>query len=224
MIQINLLPDVKLEFLRSQRNKRNVFSSAIIASLVLVGITLLLALHVYVNQTLHTKRLQSDINKLVTEFEAIEDLDTILTIRQQLIALPPLHGAKPAVTRLQGFLGKLVPNNIDLSEVSLNFSDQSLRLSGNGTSSKVVNKFADILKNAYVSYGDGSTLALAFSGVEFDIGITAENSVNFDSQMKFNPELFNLANKTVDITIPNIVSTQSSIRSGALFELPEGDN
>ena len=221
MIQINLLPDVKLEFLHSQRTKRNVFSSAIVASLVLVGITLLLALHVYVNQSLHTKRLQSDIGKLVTELEAIEDLDTILTIRQQLLALPTLHSTKPAGTRLQGFLGKLVPNDIDLSEVAINFNDLTLRLSGNGTNSKVVNKFADILKNAYLSYGDGSAPSLAFSGVEFDIGITSENSVNFDAQMKFNAELFNQANKTVSITIPNIVSTQSSIRSGALFDLPK---
>lgn len=224
MKSINLLPDVKLEFLRSQRNKKTVISGAIITSICLVAITLLLSLHVYVNQSLHAKRLQTDISKLVSTFGAIKDLDTTLTIRQQLIALPGLHSSKPAVTRLQGFLTKLIPTNIELSEVTLNFDELSLRLAGNGTSAKTVNKFADILKNAYLTYGDGGTPLQAFSNVEFDIGIRSENNVDFGADMKFNLELFNSANKKVSITIPNIISTQSTNRSGALFGTPGGGN
>lgn len=218
MIQINLLPDVKLHYLRTQRNKRLVFTFAGLTAAAAVAVVVLLALHVYVNQAFHTSQLQSDIDNLTAEYTNIDNLDTILTVREQLIELPGLHAEKPASTRISGFLAKLVPSDIKIGELSVDYVDNVMRIEGVGEDTKSVNRFADILKNATYSSGDGTTPSGVFSGVEFDIGVTGEDGLGFDTRMDFDPEIFNITNDEVDISVPSTTSTQSFIRTDSLFD------
>jgi len=223
MIQINLLPDVKLKYLRTQRNKRLVIGMSMIISMFFLAVTILLVLHVYVNQAFHASRLQNDIDDNVATFKQIDDLDTILTVRQQLLSLPALHNEKPAVTRLPDFLAEIVPNNIDLSELTLDFSGDEIRLTGRGDNVVAVNTFADVLKNTYYSTGDGSLPQKAFSNVEFEIGVSGDDGVSFDVRLTFDSQVFNVTAGNVELTVPSIVSTQSALRSGALFDAQQDE-
>lgn len=218
MIQINLLPDVKLKFLKTQRNKKLIFTIAAITSAGFIALVVLLALHVYVNQAFHRSRLQSDIDSKISEYTSIENLDTILTVREQLIELPFLHSSKPAATRIPDFLAKLVPSDIKIGELSVDYINSEIRLSGRGENTKAVNRFADILKNATFTSGDGTTPNGVFTDVEFDIGVQGDDDLSFDAQMSFDSTIFNISNDSIEISVPNITSTQSFIRSSSLFD------
>lgn len=221
MIQVNLLPDVKLEYLKAQRNKNLVLGLATIVTAALLAVTILLALHVYVNQAIHTAGLQADIDSLSKEYTEITGLDEILTIDGQLRALPGLHEGKPAVSRLPELLVIVVPKDIELAEIVANFDENILRIDGQGKSTKTVNTFADILKNTFYATADSEIPLNAFSGVTFDIGIKGDEGVTFEAEMSFDPEIFNEIHN-VDFTIPSTVSTQSKIRtdSSTLFDTP----
>jgi hypothetical protein len=220
MIQINLLPDVKLKFLRAQRNKRLVIGLSFIVSGTFIAITVILALHVYVNQALHASSLQRDIDEGITEFQSIDNLETVLTVREQLLDLSGLHNDKPAVTRLPDFLAAIVPKDIKLAELTLDFSGNTIRLSGKGKDVVTVNIFADVLKNAYYSQGDGNLPQKAFSNVEFEISVANDEGVGFETAMEFDSRIFDIKTDNVEITIPSVISTQSSLRSNALFDAP----
>jgi hypothetical protein len=82
MIQFNLLPDVKLEFVRAQRVKHAVVSGAVIASGAAFLIFLLLFIAVHVVQTKMIHDQTADIKKYSEEIKNTPDLEKILTIQQ----------------------------------------------------------------------------------------------------------------------------------------------
>ena len=95
MIQFNLLPDVKLEYVKAQRTKSTVISASFIAAGSAFAIFLLLFLIVNVVQRKSTSDLNKDIKKYHSQLTSTPDLAKIVTIQSQLKALPGLHEAKP---------------------------------------------------------------------------------------------------------------------------------
>src|SRR5690606_8952134 len=144
---INLLPDVKQEFIKSQRTKRMFIAGAFLVSAACVGLVILLFLWTNVQQKQHISNLQEDIDNYIKDLKETHDVDKILTIQNQLNALPGLHDEKPAVTRLSAFLSNVVPQNIERNEVTVSFEDNEMVISGSGIDFKSVNTFADTLKN-----------------------------------------------------------------------------
>ena len=91
MIQFNLLPDVKQAYIRAKRRKRVV---AVTSTSVIAGcLTVLVLLFAFVNvaQKQHLKDLSSDINAQVKELQDTPNLDSILTVQNQLMVLGSLH-------------------------------------------------------------------------------------------------------------------------------------
>ena len=91
MIQFNLLPDVKIEYIKTRYRKRMIMLISAIASGVTFTIFVLLFLFVRVNQPKHMKDLDKDIKSTVSKIQETKDLDKILTIQNQLNSLPALH-------------------------------------------------------------------------------------------------------------------------------------
>lgn len=215
MIQVNLLPDIKLQYLKAQHNKRLIISTSLLVILTAVGIAVLMALYVYLNQPAHTNRLQADIDQGIAELEAIENLGTILTVNQQLIALPDLHQQKPLFSRLPELLVRIVPQEIRLSQVEISLIDGlgTIRLTGSGDTTKRINQFADILKNAQYAVDGSEDKVAVFSGVEFSISIPEGDEIGFQAEMDLDATIFGATNTEVEFSVPSIVSTQSNIRT-----------
>ena len=91
MIQLNLLPGIKAEYVKAQRTKRTVVSISIITAAVAIGVVGLLASVAYGAQALQLNDLEKKIDNNVSEIKKVPDLDKILTIQNQLFALTPLH-------------------------------------------------------------------------------------------------------------------------------------
>lgn len=146
MIQFNLLPDVKLEFLKARYRRRLVTAISVVCSAVCLTIFIALFAAVRVGQTSHLKNLDSDVQERVGKLQGKSDLNKILTIQNQLNSLPALHDKKVVSSRLFDYLSQLVPVEADISNMSVDFVGNQILISGSADSIITVNKFVDTLK------------------------------------------------------------------------------
>lgn len=206
MIQFNLLPDIKLEYIKAKRAKRTVVVVSSIVSGVALGAFVLLFITVNVFQKNHIEDLGTDINSQVAELEKTPDLDKILTIQSQLNSLTPLHEHKPVVSRLFTYLPDLVPQQVTISQLNLNLTDSTMKISGSADDLVTINKFVDTLK--FTQFSDNGAEVNAFTNVVLtDFGRTP-NEVNYSISYSFNPYIFD-SSKEVKLTVPKIISTRS---------------
>ena len=91
MIQFNLLPDVKLEFIKARRLKRLVVMGSVGFSALALFILILVLVSVDVVQKKSLHDLNKDIQSNSTQLKSIPDLDKILTVQNQLGTLTSLH-------------------------------------------------------------------------------------------------------------------------------------
>lgn len=153
MIQFNLLPDVKLEYIKARRTKRLVMLVSIGLSALSVFVLLLSLVTVDVVQKKSLHDLNKDIAADNAQLKAIPDLDKILTVQNQLNTLPTLHDQKPVATRLFGYLSQLTPEGVSLSNLKLDFAQHTVVFSGAAQNLDQVNRFVDTLKNTdYAAY------------------------------------------------------------------------
>ena len=138
MIEVNLVPDVKKEFLRARKIRNIITFSVIIATSITIAITGILAFTVFVVQQVTLDNLKKDAE---TEYSSITrshaDLDTILTIQNQLTQIDTLNSNKFLTSRLFNVLVAIVPtgeNDVKVSEMKFDRSTNTLSVSGHGKS------------------------------------------------------------------------------------------
>ena len=156
MIQFNLLPDVKLEYLRTRRTKRMVISGSLLLSAIALVIFLLLLFTVDVFQKKNMNDLNRDIKTYSTQLQGTTDINKILTIQNQLSVLPSLHDQKAAASRTFGYIQQLTPNNATISNLKLDYTQNAVTITGAAPSLDVVNTFTDTLKFTKYSTTDQS--------------------------------------------------------------------
>ena len=222
MIQFNLLPDVKIKYIKSQRTKRKV----ILASLVVSGASLLVVALLFISVQVVQKKRLDDISKdIVTQtnqLKNVPDLDKILTIQNQLSALPALHDGKPLSSRLLDYLTQVTPAAASVSSISADFSINKISITGNADSSATVNKYADTLK--FATYTSSKQEAgKPFSEVVTSISAASgaadpTRQTSFTLSFNFDPILFNNT-ESPTLTIPKITSTRSETeKPSAIFK------
>jgi len=221
MIQFNLLPDVKLEYIRANRLKRLLISISILVAAACSAIPVLLFLAVNVVQKDNMNGLNKDIKATANTVKQTPDIDKIITIQNQLQSLPTLHSAKPAATRLFGYLSQVTPSNVTISNVSVDFTADTFTLTGQAADLFAVNTFVDTLKfTTYALASAGDTPKNAFSEVVLGGFATTDKDATYQITMKYDPVIFDNQN-AVTLTVPKTVTTRSgSNQPSALFEQP----
>jgi hypothetical protein len=228
MIQFNLLPDVKLEFVKARKNKHTVMSVSLIVALAALFILLIAVFFVYAVQKKSIRDLNSDITRYTSQIKNTPDLNKILTIQNQLNSLPRLETQKPAVGRLFSYITQLTPNAATISTLTLNFSTSGLTIAGEADSVATINQFVDTLKFTTYNIGTSSQTNDAFSNVvltsyslpNVTSGQTAANKASYDISASFSPTIFN-ASSQVTANVPNIISTRSETEQPLqLFNAP----
>lgn len=232
MIQFNLLPDVKIEYIKAQRSKRTIMMASVLAA----GSTLLLfvLLFTMVNfaQKSHMKNLDSDIASKKKTLSSKQDLGKILTIQNQLNGLTDLHKKKPVTSRVFGYVQQLTPQNVSVSTFTVNYKDKTVKIEGAADSLASVNTFTDTLKftNFVTEQTDSdgkvttSTPALAFSDVvlsSFSVGKAGAQvkakPAGFTITLKFKQEIFS-GDKVAKLQIGNKITTRSETEKPTVFE------
>ena len=122
MIEINLIPDVKREYLKTRAMRNAVVSMSILIGVVVVAVAIVLGLVVagqLVTQSIQDNTIKAEGAKLT----AVEDIDKMVSIQQQLAAINGQHESKSINSRLFDVLAAInppAPNNVTISKLRLN--------------------------------------------------------------------------------------------------------
>lgn len=215
MIQFNLLPDVKIQHVKSQRTKRLVILASIAVAGVSVGVLVLLFSYT-LTQKRHLGNLNKDIDSLSSELQSNSELSRILTVQNQLKTLPGLYNGRPAVGRLPGYIDQTTPAGVGINSMSLDFSTSAMNVTGNAASLELVNNYVDTLKFTTFKTEDSSEATSAFKGVVLSSFGKTEKGASFTIDFTFDPAIFD-ETKNIQLVVPNIVTTRAQVPTQDLF-------
>jgi len=214
MIQFNLLPNVKLEYVKTQRTKRMLTLVSIVVSAAGIGILVLSLVTVDVVQKKSLSDLNKDITRYSSQLHNVKDLDRILTVQNQLSTLTSLHDKKPVASRLFPFVSQLTPSKASLNQLSVDFTANTMTIGGAAPSLDIVSTYTDTLKaTTYKTSGSG-TETHAFTNVVLSAFGRSQAGATFTITCAFDPEIFVTTN-TVTLTVPKTADAdQSSVFQG----------
>jgi hypothetical protein len=225
MIQLNLLPDVKMEYIKAQRSRRLVTTVSVLAS---VGAIVLLGglLSVGALQKKHINDVNKDIVSSRKNLEKKPQINKILTVQNQLESLPGLHSTKPSASRMFEYLNSVTPSDISLGSLDIDFINYEINITGSAPSLAGVNKYIDTLKFTTFTSEESSAEAPsaesspgdklpAFSNVVltgFSLGTDTQQSskATYIITLSYDPLIFDIT-KTVKLSVPNRITTRSAI-------------
>lgn len=220
MIQFNLLPDVKQQYIKSQSLKRTAVTVAVLVGGGALALLIMLAMVVLVFQKTHISGLNGDIKKYSEEIKSKTDIQKVLTVQNQLNSLPDLHDKKPVTSKLYEYLAQVVPANITLSQLDIDYDQNTVKFIGTSDGLATVNKFVDTLKFTTYTTGEETEGKNAFSEVVLTSFSKSDQETTYDIDAKFDPAIFSSA-QTVKLTVPNIITSRSSTEKPTnLFKEP----
>lgn len=229
MIQFNLLPDVKLEYIRAQRTRRLIIGvSLIVSAAALVILILLLGTNQLGKK--HLTDLSKDIKTKSSKLQKQPKINDILTVQNQLQSLTALHQGKPAVIRLFDYLNRLTPTDISITNFTTDYAAHTIVITGTSNALSTVNQYIDTLK--YTKYqvkpadktADSSAVTPeeqlpAFNSIVLtSFGLannaqgatqTAGKEATYSITLAYDPVIFDISND-VTLTIPSQVTTRAS--------------
>lgn len=222
MIQFNLLPDVKLEYIKATYRRRIVATISFVAAGAFLTIFILIFLFVRVNQTRNLSNLDKQINESLTKLQENKDLDKVLTIQNQLNSLPGLHEQKVMSSRMFGYLSQVTPTKAAITNVDASFESSTITIKGLADTIGTVNKFVDTLKfTNYTVAGENAEPVNAFNSVvlnnfKLESADGGEDAVTYEISFTYDPKIFANSAKegkplenSVKLNVPSIISTRS---------------
>lgn len=225
MITLNLLPDVKKEFLKAQRAKAMWTSVSILVTVGAVGLTVLVAAWVYGAQNVHKSVLTGSIKSNEQKLKD-KQVDKYLTIQKQLSTISSLHSQKNDFSRLLGFLPSLnpaAPDTIGLTDLTVDTEAATIDFQGDAANYKSLTTFKDTLVNATVSYRlpgqDQATTGPLFSNVSVVSSALVDKEkgsgkiVSFEVKVNYEPNAFVYGNQDVKVQVPTKDTTNSTVNA-----------
>ena len=234
MIQLNLLPDVKLEYIKAQRSRRLAIGIALIVSAATIALLVLL-LGATGLQKKHLNDLSKDITADSAQLQKKPQIAKILTVQNQLESLTALHSAKPAASRLFNYLNEVTPAQVDVTNFKVDFTNQTVSITGTSDSLSSVNKYIDTLKFTKHTAKDKPESQSAFNNVvltSFGLasGQTTGHPASYTITLAYDKNIFDIT-QDVKLAVPNQTTTRSTAaQPSALFQAapavtkPKGSN
>lgn len=224
IVQFNLLPDIKIQYLQARRQKHLVLLVSFIAiSASLLAMAILISI-VFVVQKKSISDLSRDISAAANELQSTPDLTKMLTVQNQLRALPALHDEKPVVSRLFDYIAQSTPTDASISRLNIDYESGLLTISGSANNLVTVNTFADTLKFAtYRTESAPEEDKRAFSSVVLSSFGRDSQGASYTINLNFDPVIFS-ESEVVTLTVPKKITTRSQTEQpAALFKDAEGE-
>jgi hypothetical protein len=222
MIELNLLPDIKLEYIKAQRSRRVVISLSVLVMAAAVALLVLL-LAANALQKKHISDLSDDISSTSKKLKQQPQIDRILTVQNQLNSLTGMHESKPASSRLFGYLNQVTPDKVAISNLTVDFAEKSMIITGTADALASVNKYVDTLKFTEYEGGEESGNGKAFSNVVLStFGLASDSSsgkpASYTINLNYDEKIFNIA-EDIKLNVPSQVTTRSELeRPSDLFQ------
>lgn len=226
MIQFNLLPDVKVQYIKTKRLKRIIVLAAMAISALSV-LLLLLTFGYAQGKKNHIANQDKDIQEISQRFSDNTELTKILSVQNQLNALPALYNGRPAVGRTPDYLDQVVPEGVRLGRFIIDYSLGTIEIAGtsesvnNSNALALINSFVDTLKyTTYVavdSEGNKTEPVKAFDNVVLASFGRDEEVASYSISLTFDPVIFDVT-REVTLTVPQLVTTRSNVDVTELFD------
>lgn len=219
MIQFNLLPDIKIQYLKARRQKHLVLLGSAVVVVASLAILVILISIVFVLQKKNISDLSKDIDTASSELQSTPDLTKMLTVQNQLRVLPGLHDAKPVASRLFTYISQSTPSAASLARLNVDYVQSIMTISGSADSLETVNTFVDTLKFA-TYHGELSPKdeKPAFSNVVLSAFGRDTKGATYTINLKFDPVIFSEKDE-ITLTVPKKVTTRSETEQPeALFQ------
>lgn len=200
MIEINLVPDIKKEFLRSQHLRSKVISISILASLASVGLVVLLFMYIgtqAIRDGLANRDITDNYTKLTKDNP---DLSKVVTIQNQLSIVSKLNNSKQVSSRIFDILAVVnpkAPNDVKISTVGVDPLKSTLTIESTANEGfNAADAFKKTILNSNVVYAKNNTesrkplaTAVTVSNTSYGEDSTGKKVLRFKLSFEYPKEL-----------------------------------
>lgn len=213
MIEINLLPNVKRELLKTRAMRNRVISISFLVGGASIAAVVVLAL--ILGSQIAAEAVQSGVIKDRNDkLMAVEDLNKVVTIQHQLTKINEQHSGKKINSRIFDVVtavNPVTPNNVSFSDIKVNPESKTITLEGSAVNGySALETLKKTILNTKVQTTDGDKSSEVSLTKEIKDGDTSfgENSegkkvLQFSFSFEYAEELLAPANNgTVSVSTP----------------------
>ena len=213
MIEINLLPNVKRELLKTRAMRNRVISISFLVGGASIAAVVVLAL--ILGSQIAAEAVQSGVIKDRNDkLMAVEDLNKVVTIQHQLTKINEQHSGKKINSRIFDVVtavNPVAPNNVSFSDIKVNPGSKTITLEGSAINGySALETLKKTILNTKVQTTDGDKSSEVSLTKEIKDGDTSfgENSegkkvLQFSFSFEYAEELLAPANNgTVSVLTP----------------------
>ena len=213
MIEINLLPNVKRELLKTRAMRNRVISISFLVGGASIAAVVVLAL--ILGSQIAAEAVQSGVIKDRNDkLMAVEDLNKVVTIQHQLTKINEQHSGKKINSRIFDVVtavNPVAPNNVSFSDIKVNPESKTITLEGSAINGySALETLKKTILNTKVQTTDGDKSSEVSLTKEIKDGDTSfgENSegkkvLQFSFSFEYAEELLAPAsNGTVSVLTP----------------------
>ena len=213
MIEINLLPNVKRELLKTRAMRNRVISISFLVGGASIAAVVVLAL--ILGSQIAAEAVQSGVVKDRNDkLMAVEDLNKVVTIQHQLTKINEQHSGKKLNSRIFDVVtavNPVAPNNVSFSDIKVNPGSKTITLEGSAVNGySALETLKKTILNTKVQTTDGDKSSEVSLTKEIKDGDTSfgENSegkkvLQFSFSFEYAEELLAPANNgTVSVLTP----------------------
>jgi len=223
MVQLNLLPDVKLDYIKTERQRSLVMSASILVTVGVLAILILL-----LGYDFWQKHQISSLHNTITSDSQIlkrkPNINKILTVQNQLGSLTSLHQSKPASSRLLNtYLQELTPASVSITSFQIDFAQFSVTITGTADALSSVNQYVDTLKGTTYNTDTNKTPQSAFSNVvlsSFGLNSTVKDksqAATYSITLSYDRNIFDITQK-VTLSVPPVTTRSGLTPANDLFK------
>lgn len=214
MIEVNLVPDVKLELLKAQRQQRLVVSVSILVAIASVAIVVIMSGYAFGVQTVADTLADNGIKSESEKLSEVEGLSKSLTLQAQLDVLADVEADKHVTSRLFDILTVVVPtgtNKVDISRLDLDTDEGTIEIEAQAANGyEAMEVFTKTLAQTTLQYsqedgGDPTPIATEISLGEQSYGEDSDRNkvLRFSLSFTYAEDLFDSTLSNIKIVGPN---------------------
>ena len=213
MIEINLLPNVKRELLKTRAMRNRVISISFLVGGASIAAVVVLAL--ILGSQIAAEAVQNGVIKDRNDkLMAVEDLNKVVTIQHQLTKINEQHSGKKLNSRIFDVVtavNPVAPNNVSFSDIKVNPESKTITLEGSAVNGySALETLKKTILNTKIQTTDGDKSSEVSLTKEIKDGDTSfgENSegkkvLQFSFSFEYAEELLEPANNgTVSVLTP----------------------
>ena len=225
MIEINLLPNVKRELLKTRAMRNRVISISFLVGGASIAAVVVLAL--ILGSQIAAEAVQNGVIKDRNDkLMAVEDLNKVVTIQHQLTKINEQHSGKKINSRIFDVVtavNPVAPNNVSFSDIKVNPESKTITLEGSAVNGySALETLKKTILNTKVQTTDGDKSSEVSLTKEIKDGDTSfgENSegkkvLQFSFSFEYAEELLAPANNgTVSVLTPTGKADVTDSRQG----------